>query len=519
MSRNTDEVLAAAPNGRASLRNDDRSEGSHSSGSSENSNESQVPLAHPDRIRRARPFGKSISQAFLRAFDKIYPPDGMDVVDNVHNNISVKKPKNTQRASLESLNKYRKHWGTRVASFLGLPTRRLNDNGLISFPDDAQSAANLIYNFLGWRDQAPRWKNGLRSLFMVPINTILLLLRLPLNIIKVFTELLPAFLNRFFKVCSKQASTAAQSAKKDNQTLGYLGYGFLFLAAQPFRLTFFLLNYMGEALTSPIEHFRKAITFKTFSKEGWGSYLGKRIFFGGLAIASSVAMYILAAPAAAFILKTYVAPLVVHHLPQFMINAYTWVADKIGPAITKFGSWLVENPAVSWVTSHVGLGTVYSTTTAAASLGAAFAVGITTLGTGINRLFENYFKPWWHKPSDADRLNGYDLDDIYIKNLLTSNKSTAPITAPERVPETPIRGIPSYPGDNAPYVPRSGAQAQRLDANRFEDWQAAKLGAGSVPSLGHSKTGLLAAQSVVSKPVGAPVVTPDAQKMLRPGNA
>lgn len=511
--------LDVAPNKRFTTKRDDGSTSSHSADSEEG--------LLPDGEPQVRSYWDSVKLAFFEAFDETYPPDGVDMVGKKHNGIRFNSRKQADASKLSALEEYREDWFTRLTSFLGLPTRRLNDNKLDSFPDNAQSGWNIFYNYMGWRDYAPRWKNALRTL-LLPINILLTVLRLSLNVVKVVTQLLPDFLNRFFKYSGDQASNASGVAKDKGKTVARHFYNVLWAGAQPFRLAFYLLHYMGEALTSPIEHFRKAIRVKKSvsvrksETDYWRR--AKQVFFGGLAIASSVAMYILTAPVAAYLLKAYVAPIIAHHVPQFMVNAYTWVADKIGPAVTKFGSWLVENPAVAWVTHHVGLSTVYSTTTPAASVGAAFGVFITTIGTAVNRAFENYFKPWWHKPSQAEKRDpdAARLDNIYLVNVVSdrfsSKKSSGIYSRANREPQSPV--APPYPNSSA-YLQTDDPNATNTHVSTFTEpqrkavnasrvatdiqgWRDVKNAAGSMPtglSLSKTKGGPLADTSTVVKEV------------------
>ncbi len=511
---------------------------------SSDESESRQRLVHPNhdyKLRYQKPprsinnytFWDFFKFPIMWAFDKAFPADGVDKVYKMHEGVRVhwkKVPTTDKGCDLEN---YRSHWATRLASFFGLPTRRLNDE------DTSYSLANLFYNLMSWRDKTARWKNFLRS-FLLPINLIVIPFKFALNVVKLVTEFLPDAFRGFFDLTAKKAASVAKLAKTSRRS-GESGISFkwLFFSGLSYGLVglrklSFLAHYLGEALTSPIDHVRRAWKIDDQKMDSISTspvyrYV-RRALLVTLAIASTVAMFIIAAPVAVTLFKATLLPAVVNHLPSFVTNKYLWLADKIGPIATTVGNAILLNPAVAYVTHLVGLSAVYGASTPAASIAAAVGLAVTTVGTAINYAIDTVWSPIWHEPSDADlnRKNSQNqIDPIrlndniftntfaFVKRLFKSSNSGLISSASHEGFEH--LGEQEAHEDEKQYVSQGNrVSAENLQSRQLTGWKDVKGSATSSVQLGASRSTLLGL-TATSKTSAAPQEVDDLQNRSKVG--
>ncbi len=322
----------------------------------------------------------SYTSLILDSFDAIYPPDGVDSLDETLNG-------SKEEFNSEEGKKFRTNFLTRLSSFVGLPNRKLRKNS-------GQSAQNLDDNFIGKQPDASTTRNSIRAL-ITPLNVIMMPLKLALNLLKLITEFIPGLLS---KTVFMHGYKFRKKGFYENSFFKALGYSFLGgllmqLSYYPLLTAYFL----GCCLTSPYD------TMKSAWRLGNEFFFlnGKPLayLFVGVTILSTVLMFTWATPLA---LKTFaitVVPIISHYLPSALINFVAKIGSAISPTLTAIGhalsNYVIAFPAIYYVLYTLPFHNIISTAPAFIGASLFIATAIATIGPSISGYINDY-KAWWN---------------------------------------------------------------------------------------------------------------------------
>jgi hypothetical protein len=320
-------------------------------------------------------------------FLKVYYPDGKDPLD-----LTFLRPDIDYTLDPKT-----------VASLLvGIPNRHLHRN-------EPQSLKNLFYNFIGWQENANPTRKKI-NMALMPVMVILNLLALPIkalqNITKLFTEFLPYLL----AVISQRYSVRLEGiwekilepglTNKGVAVLALLGMTILY----PIFVVSAVLWAIGRATTSPITSVKAA----WHGSEG-GGFFSK--LWGGikvtLSIMTTLAVYAFLFPLAMKFIAAEIIPFAATHLPVAIANAVNILTEAVAPILAAIGHVAVGPVSVGL--SIIGLEAAVTTAIMSAApaltgFGVVFAAFITTIGTGLSKLTDN-FRNWWHSSGQRENVN------------------------------------------------------------------------------------------------------------------
>lgn len=272
-----------------------------------------------------------LSQKLKLAVATVYAPDNFDPARMKLNG----EPVNLHYDPSAAYEDYLLHPTSLIAAFLGLPSRLTLKK---------QSWANIWHNFSGmefvnWRTKDASLTDSVRNLIEATVITstvtmlhiIKLLFKLPVSLIAVATELLPALGQVLFE------DLADRAARSRNPLINTVGYG----VAMAGYLMFSGLHFIGRATTSPMQALTSAyyegkamtaslIGSDTRVKKWAGRILGVGLILMSAAITGTI--YTFAFPAAAHLIATTVAPAIAGHLPtvaNHALQALSWVDTNI----------------------------------------------------------------------------------------------------------------------------------------------------------------------------------------------
>lgn len=230
---------------------------------------------------------------------------------------------------------YVSHIITLLATFFGLPTYLAN-------LDKKQTWKNIGKQFIGWQHKRNRFQrrrstglNVLAMLIFVPFNLLTLLPKLALNIIKLFTEILPYYLYLgsalltiwAAKTCITQTNTLLNSNNTPENRLFSLLLALvaaaLALAAGVIAVISALTYYVGRAMTAPIDSVREDWAY-------WEDYNPRRLrllsftirfVMTGLRVVTTIAAYTLIGLFLGPLLGPIIIPFSAAHAPLWVIAA------------------------------------------------------------------------------------------------------------------------------------------------------------------------------------------------------
>ena len=336
-----------------------------------------------------KPFHHFITYIIQDRFEEIFPVDGVDMFDKTLN-------ENAEEFSSAEGIEYRKHPLTRFSSFLGLPNRKLSK-------DAGQSWQNLLDNFRGKQVVANSNRNLVRAAIMIPMNILLTLFKLPLNIIKIVTELIPGILANLIiftyfvilrKIDNNNDPTGHKVLLAVLASLVLLNVG-----------AFFLLQYfLGCCLTSAYG------TMKSASR--LANYLSEQLFhsekikpflkglFVGFVIVTSIMVSLLAFPVAAKMLTATVVPFIAHHLPTIVLNGLDKITQFMQPALTAIGhvativAFAFTFPMETLYL--IPFAPILVSAPALVGAGLFVSTAIATIGPSVSGYIDD-FKAWWNR--------------------------------------------------------------------------------------------------------------------------
>jgi|GEM_PF-1747469 len=366
------------------------------------------------------------------SFYRTYVRDGQD---------SVEKTLNGKRANYgtEEINenyKYdlRKTPSTAITTFLGLPNRSLfldgdtveiidNNNKMKAIPKSGE-LMNVVKNFFGWQPNKSLPRNFFNFLLVTPINLITTPFKFALNVLKLGTEVLPAFLHKLSIFIGYNLKDAAKQLYA-NRALSLSGATFFSLAAliiipavvmEYARYPLWAAYMLGRSLTSPIDSLRD--TWKT--NTGWGrdadgdrfkKSTPRAIALTALHLLVIAGVYTIALPVLSQALIGLLLPILAVSLPSSVFIAVFKVVNAITPALTAISKVALPlaNIVLLELTRLTGLNAIAASMPALAGFGAVAGIGLGLVGTGLNKLV-NQFREWWHKPVKISVL-GYENEN------------------------------------------------------------------------------------------------------------
>ena len=175
---------------------------------------------------------------FKKAFISTYLPSSFNTHTMRFNNVELKNMTDGVPAIGYAFRPI-----TMISSFLSLPNQ-------IHDIEEEPTWSNILRNFFG------KEANKEFSPFDIPVglfyfivNTLIFAINIIPNILKLGTELLPAFLEG---LCASAIEKTSQKIKGSSTTYEKFGYGFLLGLAVLGRGIFWLVAFAGKAITSPI---------------------------------------------------------------------------------------------------------------------------------------------------------------------------------------------------------------------------------------------------------------------------
>jgi hypothetical protein len=268
--------------------------------------------------------------ALVPVFYKVFPCDS-HVIDSEYFNYEwigyanprthEVLPRKHKNRMMTSIKKYYLHPLTMAASFLGLP----NWCELGETP----SAESLFRNFLGFEQHKTRGRNAvnlLLILFSVAKNLILFALSTPYNLIRLFTEFLPAAIAQGFKSLAEiAAEKSAQEKISLWQKRGYVALKFFSLSLS---LLFDGIFVLGRAVTSPIKSIEAAFDFGRYFRKGKNEsrfQQGLRVFAGMVLVLLSAGLTVTA--------YTLLFPLIFNALPVIGLDLPAYLSSFLDVAL------------------------------------------------------------------------------------------------------------------------------------------------------------------------------------------
>ena len=324
----------------------------------------------------------SNTQLILDSFDAVYPPDGVDPLNETLNG-------SKEEYKSDDGKKFRTHLLTRLTSFIGLPNRKLSKNS-------GQSIQNLDDNFVGKQPDASATRNLFRAA-VTPFNVIMMPLKLMLNLLKLVTEFIPGCL---LKVGFVKATNLIESSLQERQALSKILKQLLGICLMYLLIPIAAFYFGGCCLTSSYGNMRSAWRIGSdFSEKLNHKYKQLAYLLVTFCILSTLINFMWATPV---ILKTFaitMVPIITHYLPSALIILMSKIGTAITPTLTAIGNAIsktfvvlpiVENSFLVVPFAHLILSIP---TFVGASL--FIATAITTLGPSISG-YINDFKAWWN---------------------------------------------------------------------------------------------------------------------------
>lgn len=349
-----------------------------------------------------KPF-QFIAEIFLDRLDDIFPPEGVNVLDETLNE-SHDEFRSEQGIA------YRKHWLTRLSSFLGLPNRKLSIFA-------GQSWQNLWDNFKGKQEIASPKKNLRRAAIMIPLNILLTLFKLPLNILKIATEYIPACLVHLsFLPCV--VLTKILNDLPLPTPIRVVPFAILVSITATISCALIVQYFIGCCLTSAYETMKSALYYEEMITGGLVNKIRQpmKVLLVGIVIVTTVMVFLVVLPLAAKILMANVAPFIAHHLPTVILNGLDKFAHFMQPAMTAIGRVSTKIAEIFFCTpgSIYVIPLIHVLSTVPALVGASLfvAVAISTIGPLISSYIDD-FKAWWNRdpnfitppPGEAESSN------------------------------------------------------------------------------------------------------------------
>jgi hypothetical protein len=339
---------------------------------------------------------------FKQALLMTYPPDGYDLRNH---HITDSDGKTLPYDGRQSF------WRLILSSFFGLPNRPMfYSNSKRKYHDLKLTIGHILLNFFGgwdFNDSTSTEKNIAQTLGIIvkislifPIKVLTLVPKIALNILKIFTELLPTYASFLCAYAYRQAFFNRRETKNIHlQRLNKLfmgGASFLHLIAKT-------LSLIGRALTSPKTSAMLAVAY---AHEIKGTVFGIRTgtILGFIAAALSVMV--------SASLWAMIIPLAISAAFVYLPNLITAIAQTLGlistlPVIAPtlsllHGTISVIFTALSTIFAPIviPLSNLLSIPVSAAMLavGAGYGVFLTTIGTLGSAIADYLSNAWvcWH---------------------------------------------------------------------------------------------------------------------------
>lgn len=333
-------------------------------------------------------FSQNVLGNYTLAFTEIFASTGVDKVKHTIDGKEIE----------HHYFRYQTHWGTMLATFLGLPTRQLTDETM-------QSWRNLWLNMIAWQPNEPATHRVVNRSLVLVSNVLTIPFTVSGNTLSFVMEFLPLFITKLIVMKALKtehginrlvlptveypASASMLSTRVSillRQSMIYLFFPGLYVPLMLLYLTF-------RSIRSPIDNVR--YLWKVgYSHLGVAGGTTLAVLGGGL----SLTAYGLLFYAASLYLSSSILPFLMNHLPTGLYNALIHTLQFISPALTAIAhvAMHVMNLYVSVLTLHfVQIMPLLATTPIAIGLSAVMTLGITTIGTVANRGIE-HFKIWWH---------------------------------------------------------------------------------------------------------------------------
>lgn len=237
----------------------------------------------------------------------------------------------TLKQYAEKLLAYDRHYLTRIATFLGMPTER---------PDfeAQQSFKNLGKTFIGYADDGTVLQNILNVLWWSLFNLTIVSIKVFISIIKIVTELLPYYFSEVNEIAAKKF----YANLNDQQTIAtkaflYLGFGITkFFAYVGYGFYFF-----GRAISSPAKGIIGAIR-EGASLGGDNRKLSNVLAFLAAitSLTITIGSYLVLIPIKLTISFNTTIPFFAHILPRWIVQPITFLKDKVSPSLLKLGDTL-----------------------------------------------------------------------------------------------------------------------------------------------------------------------------------
>lgn len=309
----------------------------------------------------------------LSALTRTYPPDGWDPIELTYNGKTKKK------WGIKSIdvNDYLSNPVTFISSFFGLPNACLDK--------EKPSWLNVLKKTAGWQDNKSLGRsifNGVKAPIVFLINIAFALLTTALNIIKIFTELLP-------RLAIVGCEIARRRARKNS---------FLYYLATAGMYFFKGLYFIGRAITSPANNIRASwkagheLATAIAGEGRMGTVLGAVL--GGLLAAISLAI-----TATTY---TLAFPFAIKMLPTALGQVVTAAINVLSTPLSFLGTHVIMpvfGHAFNFLAPIFGSfmpGLAAAISPAEAAVGAAVGLTLPALSSLVSYYVINPITRWWN---------------------------------------------------------------------------------------------------------------------------
>jgi hypothetical protein len=369
-----------------------------------------------DRLRqqpRQRKIQFSFSDLLTRAFIITYGIHGFD-----HCNDEIVYADNGSKTRIVKQNLQKKDFSIwmLIASFFGLPTRLR----LVKGESPELGIVQLLRNFIGgWEQKKTNWDEKqvwqwvllflIKVPILLPLNILLVVIKIPLNILKLFSEWIPTILTNLFSVWFLNMMAETRYVASKHHRHFFRKWGVLFFMATwtgilgIFNYLSRIFMLLGRAATSPEKSARMAYAagFELRIRETTleETVVFRKIFgiIGAtLSVMISVAIWTLAFPLALGAFTT-VVPV---HFPQVYqylsaITQLPFIRKSLAILSSTFeplGTMLIAytGTALSTIATIVGV----QIPPLCLILGSAIGAFSALIGTILSRLVDDFCRAW-----------------------------------------------------------------------------------------------------------------------------
>jgi hypothetical protein len=202
----------------------------------------------------------SFKEAFIKVINRVYAPYSYDIIHDEFNGktkeeLAKKDPHFNKDWFALHTKRYYRSYIIMLASFLGLPT--------YCELGKRPTWGRIAKNFLGWHtvhttNKSRRAitfaviKNISRAFLFVPANTLIALVKFPLNLVKIFTELLPLTIGMSLGYAVYHVNKERIKQKHKVNKLHYHALNAAFAVLWGLKMAVLGMHFIGRAITSPM---------------------------------------------------------------------------------------------------------------------------------------------------------------------------------------------------------------------------------------------------------------------------